>query len=126
MHICIPNPSGSKPKSPGRLRPKRNRSICMSSASKKKEHGIRALFFKKDYIYIYFHLPSSHSGGELPGNHNGLSGGNGSQTLETPFVAFTVRVLPCSDHVLVFDDVNFHGTSLFRNLQTKESESFCV
>lgn len=34
------------------------------------------------------YLPSSHSGGELPGNHSGLSGGSGSQTLDTPFVAF--------------------------------------
>lgn len=38
------------------------------------------------------YLPSSHSGGELPGNQRGRSGGSGSQTLDTPFVAFT-RVL---------------------------------
>lgn len=33
------------------------------------------------------HLPSSHSGGELPGNHRGLSGGSGWHTLDTPLVA---------------------------------------
>lgn len=34
-------------------------------------------------------LPSSHSGGELPGNHKGRSGGNGSHTLETSLPART-------------------------------------
>lgn len=47
----LPNPRGSKPKSPGRL-------------------------------------PSSHGGGELPGNQSGLSGPSGSHTADTPpFVA---------------------------------------
>lgn len=39
------------------------------------------------------YLPSSHSGGELPGNHNGLSGGSGSHTSDTPFVAFLIVML---------------------------------
>lgn len=60
-------------------------------------------------------LPSSHSGGELPGNHNGLSGGRGSQTLETSFAAFTRVVLPTKHIVLLFPDGNFQGTSLFPN-----------
>lgn len=46
------------------------------------------------------YLPSSHSGGELPGNHNGLSGGSGSQILDTPFVAFK-RTLPGNNVVSV-------------------------
>jgi len=47
------------------------------------------------------YLPSSHSGGELPGNHNGLSGGRGSHTAETPFVAFAVVLLLKPSHVPV-------------------------
>lgn len=39
-----------------------------------------------DYLQ---NLPSSHSGGELPGNHKGRSGGSGSQTLETSLPART-------------------------------------
>lgn len=54
------------------------------------------------------HLPSSHSGGELPGNHKGLSGGSGSHTLDTPFVALIAREpLPTGKQV-----ENFPGKNL--------------
>lgn len=40
------------------------------------------------------YLPSSHGGGELPGNQRGLSGGSGSHTLDTPpFLAPTFVVI---------------------------------
>lgn len=38
---------------------------------------------------LSMNLPSSHSGGALPGNHKGRSGGSGSQTLETSLPART-------------------------------------
>jgi len=53
------------------------------------------------------YLPSSHSGGELPGNHNGLSGGSGSQTAETPFVAYATVLLVKLKHVGVLSGKPF-------------------
>lgn len=61
---------------------------------------------KKNY------LPSSQSGGELPGNHNGLSGGRGSQTLDTPLVAPTL-VLSRELMVAIVLDEDFRLMSLF-------------
>lgn len=65
----------------------------------------------KDLIY----LPSSHSGGVVPGNQTGLSGGSGSQTLETPFAAF--RRLPpplaSTESLPTFPVILCLGTSLF-------------
>lgn len=59
-------------------------------------------------------LPSSQSGGELPGNHNGLSGGSGSQTLDTPpFVAFVRNFL--GKLVALLSGKIFARTSLYPN-----------
>lgn len=52
-------------------------------------------------------LPSSQEGGVLPGNHNGLSGGSGSQTLDTPFVAFTITPLLPTRHFVIFSVKRF-------------------
>lgn len=45
---------------------------------------------REEMIDYLQNLPSSHSGGELPGNHKGRSGGSGSQTLETSLPARTI------------------------------------
>lgn len=53
----------------------------------------------------------------MPGNHTGLSGGSGSQTLETPFMAL-VRLLPplaCTENLTTFPVKHFLGTSLIVN-----------
>lgn len=67
------------------------------------------------------HLPSSHSGGELPGNHNGLSGGSGSQTLDTPFVAFR-RTLP-GNHVVNIRGKCLEDISLYPNRKCKWTDT---
>lgn len=63
-----------------------------------------------------YYLPSSHSGGELPGNQRGLSGGSGTQALDGPFVALGRR-RPCGSNVMssVFPEKDkdcFPGISL--------------
>jgi len=80
MAECSPNPRGSKPKSPGRLQDKQE---IEKSISEQKITNCECNHAEFEIVC----LPSSHSGGELPGNQRGLSAGRGSQTLETPLVA---------------------------------------
>lgn len=95
---------------------KKQKCICVRSANKEIKKK-RTSFLLRKKSNVNYDLPSSHSGGELPGNHNGLSGGSGSQTLETPFVAFK-RLLPSSKPASILADGNLQGTSLFPNYQT--------
>lgn len=51
-----------------------------------------------------YYLPSSQSGGELPGNQIGLSGGSGLQMLDGPFVAFKPPPFRLPNHVGNFSE----------------------